>query len=455
MNFTHHPPVPSTDFTRREFLKTAALGAAALSAGAALPPAFAARTEKRPNFLFFITDQQGLDAISACGCPDVHTPNMDRLVQRGTRFVQSHSPNPLCSPCRSSLFTGRMPSETGVVNNGRPIRAGLPNLGEWLSQDGYDCFYAGKWHVPQANPTKIAGFNVLPTGMGGNGHLGDACTSRNCEGYLRNRTGNKPFLLVCSLLQPHDICEWITMHWDAPDELPYPEIASRLPALPANFEWDRNEPKLVRQHGRPTWSDRQWRYYLWSYYRHVEMVDAELGRVLNALEDTGQAENTVIVFTSDHGEGRGCHHMTTKNYLYEEALKVPLVVSWPGHIGEGVTNATHLVSGYDLMPTFSDYAGLKPPARMVGRSLRPLLEGKAVEGREFVAAQVQVTGRMIRTPDFKYITYQGDPVEQFFDMKHDPGETKNLAGNPKVAGVLDDHRKLLKEWEGRLDPAPA
>jgi arylsulfatase A-like enzyme len=133
---------------------------------------------------------------------------------------------------------------------------------------------------------------------------------------------------------------------------------------------------------------------------------------------------------------------------------VPLVVSWPGHIGEGVTNATHLVSGYDLMPTFSDYAGLKPAPRMVGRSLRPLLEGRAVEGREFVAAEVQVTGRMIRTPDYKYIMYQGDPVEQFFDMRQDPGETRNLAGNTSVAGILADHRKLLKEWEGRLDRAP-
>lgn len=442
----------ATNLTRRDFLKTAALGAAALSAGAR--PAFAARVEKRPNFLFIVTDQQGLDAISACGNPNLATPNMDRLVRRGTHFVQSHSPNPLCSPCRSCLFTGRMPSETGVVNNGRPIRDGMPNLGQWLSQGGYECVYTGKWHVPQPNPTAIAGFNVIPTGMGGNGHLGDACTSRVCEGYLRNRRGTKPFLLVCSLLQPHDICQWITMHWDGPDVLPYPDIAGRLPALPANFDWDRNEPKKVQQHGRPKWSDRQWRYYLWSYYRHVEMVDAEIGRVLNALEDSGQAENTVIVFTSDHGEGRGCHHLTTKNYLYEEAVKVPLVVSWPGQIGEGVTNATHLVSGYDLLPTFSDYAGLTPPPRMVGRSLRPLLEGRSVEGREFVAAEVQETGRMIRTPDYKYIMYRGDPVEQFFDMKHDPGETRNLARDAKMAGVLEDHRKLLKAWEGRLELAP-
>ena len=106
------------------------------------------------------------------------------------------------------------------------------------------------------------------------------------------------------------------------------------------------------------------------------------------------------------------------------------------------------------MPTICDYAGVKMPSGVLGRSLRPLLEGKNVEWHEFVAAEVQRTGRMIRTPDYKYTTYYGDPVEQLFDMKSDPGETKNLAGESRYAAVLEDHRKLLKEWETHLDVVP-
>jgi choline-sulfatase len=146
--------------------------------------------------------------------------------------------------------------------------------------------------------------------------------------------------------------------------------------------------------------------------------------------------------------------MVLKNYLYEEAEKVPLIVSWPGRIPEGKQDKAHLVSGLDIAPTMCDYAGIKPPQGVLGRSLKPILEGNTVEWREFVTAEVQKIGRMLRTPNYKYVTYSGDPVEQLFDMKADPGETKNLAGMSHYDGILEDHRKLLREWEESLDIAP-
>jgi choline-sulfatase len=434
---------------RRDFLKTG-IGAAA---GVTAMPAIAAG--KRPNFLLIITDQQGMDAISGHGCGDVRTPNIDRLVNGGVSFRKCYSAWPLCSPGRSSLFTGRMPSETGVVNNNVPILPTIPNIGQWLGRDGYETVYSGKWHLPETYPVTMPGFTVLPGGIGGQGNTGDAGVSRSCQGYLLNRTpGSKPFFMVTSLLQPHDICEWVTAHFGPDGWESQPANAGKMPDLPPNFNFDRNEPQMLVNRPRPRWSGEEWRFYLWSYYHHVEMVDAEIGRVLNALEDSGERDNTIVIMTSDHGEGRGRHHMVLKNYLYDEAANVPLMFSCPGHMPAGKQDSTHLVSGVDLMPTISDFAGMAPPPDMVGRSLRPVIEGKSTEWREFVAAEVVGGGHMIRTPGHKYVMYNGDPVEQFFDMQADAGETHNLAPDSAHAGGIEDHRKLLKEWTGRLKLAP-
>ena len=186
-------------------------------------------------------------------------------------------------------------------------------------------------------------------------------------------------------------------------------------------------------------------------YRNIEHVDAEIGRILQALQDCGYSKDTMIVLTSDHGEGLAHHQMVRKNTLYDEASRVPLLFSWPGHISENITDSTHPVSGLDIMPTLCDYVGIKPPENIRGSSLRSILEG-TVPARNFTVTEVSSnTGRMIRTPSFKYITYKDDSVEQLFDMKTDPDETKNLLESSRHASVLTEHRKILKDWESRLD----
>jgi arylsulfatase A-like enzyme len=443
---------PST-LTRRDFLKTGAAGAASLAAGMALGiGAPAVRAAERPNFLFIIADQLALDSISAHGCTDVRTPNLDRLVRGGVSFHQSYTAYPLCSPARASMFTGRMPSETGVINNGIPIDSSVPNVGQWLGQQGYETIYVGKWHLPGGYQAAIPGFTVLPGGIGGEGNAGDPAVSRSCQGYLYNRSAGSPFLLVASFLQPHDICGWVGSHVGVSGWEPAPKITGKFPGLPRNFDYDKREPQALQRRTRPQWSEAQWRHYLWAYYRHVEMVDAEIGRVLDALEAAGQHRNTVVIMTADHGEGRGRHHLVLKNYLYDEAARVPLIVNYPGRIPAGKQDNAHLVSGTDITPTICDYAGIKPPADVVGRSLRSALEGKAGEWREFVAAEVAGGGRMIRTSGHKYVAYPNDPVEQLFDMEADAGETKNLAADSSSA--LEAHRKLLKDWEARLKLPP-
>ena len=189
----------------------------------------------------------------------------------------------------------------------------------------------------------------------------------------------------------------------------------------------------------------------------VEQVDGEIGRVLNALEESGKAENTLVIFVSDHGEGMAHHQMVRKNLCYDEAAKVPLIVSFPGKIKAGVVDDTHLVSQADIFPTICDYVGIKPSPHQRGRSLRPLLEGKNVRWRSMVACELgsnDVFARMIRTDRYKYVKYFKDPVEQLFDMKADPGEVKNLAMQAKFADELKSHRKLLAKWESKLILSP-
>jgi len=411
----------------------------------------AARAGKQPNFLFVICDQLGLDAVAAHGCPDVATPNLDRLIHRGTSFAESHSTNPVCSPARSSLMTGRMPVETGVITNGRPIHASRPNIGQWFRESGYETAYCGKWHLPGGVPRANDGFIVLPA-RGGQGDLDDTAVSRTCEAYLKNRGKDKPLLLVASFLQPHDICYWGNHAGERmPERLPFEQIRPRLPELPPNNTVRPAAPAKLDAIKRE-YSDSQWRYYLYVYSRMVEMLDADVGRVLRAVEDSAEADNTIVVFTADHGDGRGRHMHVSKWYPYEEAVKVPLVVSCPGRIAERHRDTAHLVCGLDVISTLCDYAGIRPPEGVHGRSLRPLLEGKNPQWREFVSSEHHVVGRMLRTDRYKYVHYQDDPVEQLFDMKADPWETKNLYREAEYATVLADHRKMLAQFQSRLSP---
>ena len=453
MTQTNRNDKHDTGLSRRRFLELSAVGSAAIAAGSTAT----AQKPKRPNFLFIITDQQALDTLSAYGCKDLHTPHLDRLAARGYSFMESHSTNPVCSPARSSMFTGRMPSETGVIKNGLPIRKDMPNMGQWLGDKGYDPVYVGKWHLPGSYTRNILGFTVLPAGNNGHGSLLDRTVSRVCQGFLHQRKSADPFLLVASFLQPHDICQWSSSHKKSPTEIPYPQIIDELPPLPDNFEFDEHEPTNVknqRRYAGADWTETQWRYYIWAYYRMVEEVDAEVGRVLQALEDSGLDDNTIVVFTSDHGEGRGRHQMIVKNYLYEEALKVPLIFSCPGRVEQGVKDDQRLVSGVDIMATVCDYAGVKPPQGITGGNLRPVIEGRPVEWRDYAMAEVKQIGRALRTPDYKYIAFNNDPVEQLFDMKADPGETKNLAVETKYADTLKEHEKMLSELRAKLDLAP-
>jgi arylsulfatase A-like enzyme len=196
-----------------------------------------------------------------------------------------------------------------------------------------------------------------------------------------------------------------------------------------------------------------WRLHRWAYCRLTEMVDEKIGRVLDAVKQAGIEDDTLIVFTSDHGDMDSSHRLEHKQVLYEESTRIPFIISYKGVVPAGVVDEEHFISnGLDTLPTFCDYAGIMPPNDIFGKSIRPIAEEKPVENwRDSIVVESKY-GRMIRTKRFKYNIYDsGKHREQLIDLKNDPGEMNNLAYDDKYKDVLNSHRKLLAKWAKRTD----
>lgn len=223
----------SNPITRREFIKGTALGIGGLALSGSVAVAETLIPKSKPNIIFIHTDQQHFDTISALGNKFVKTPNMDRLIRRGTAFTESYSACPVCCPARAAWYTGRAVSENGMLDNNHKLDPDMPDLGQWFRSRGYDTFYTGKWHIPgRAND---AGFTVLTSNPSHLGQHTDSVVSKSAQAFLRNYSGDKPFFLSVGLLQPHDCCYWHTVHEGYTGGNPYPQIKRELPPLPDNF----------------------------------------------------------------------------------------------------------------------------------------------------------------------------------------------------------------------------
>lgn len=414
------------------------------------------------NIMYVFTDQHSALAMSCAGNPDLSTPNMDRLAASGVRFENTYCTQPLCSPNRASMFSGLAPRDAGVPWNNMEFDGKLAGrtLGHLVSAAGYTCAYGGKWHVPKGNIGPNHGFEELC------GHddigLPDACAE-----FLK-RKHEQPFFLVASFCDPHNICEWArneALPWGPlPDAPPLAEC----PNLPMNFCIPPYEPELLRDteqvrspHAYPVrrFTPDDWRRYRWAYYRLVERVDARIGRILDTLDETGLTENTLVIFSSDHGDGHGAHQWNQKTILYEEIVRVPFIVSGPGVGSPGRTDTRLVSNGLDLMPTVLDYAGAGIPPDLPGLSVRPIVEGvEPAQWRDQVVVETMFgdmsigSGRALRTGRYKYIAYsRGKNKEQLFDLQNDPGEMRNLAVEARYADVLDEHRRRLAAWSEQHD----
>lgn len=441
--------------SRRDFLAASMAGAASvvLNKVSAAP----VTRRRRPNFLLISCDQLSWNAIRANGCRYVNTPNIDRLAAAGMNFDLSYASQPVCCPARASWVTGLMPSEHRVVGNSAPILTTVPDFGRWLSDRGYEAVHVGKWHVP--NRAAKEGFRVISDSYP-EGTYSDITLAEGARSYLMSRDRSTPFVMHVGFMNPHDICQMSLMPLIG-DKFPYPEIRDQLPPLPENFEAKPDETKLfadkVRNHwtrrGMKPWTELEWRYYRWLYYRYVEMLDNCVGHVLDSLEMSGELDNTLVIFTSDHGEGQGFHGLGLKAYLYDEAVRVPFIAAWPGRIPEGMRNTTDFVSSIDLFSTFCDYADVEAPP-VTGQSLRPVFEGLPNDRRNYVVSQCfnyrWPSARMIRTERYKLIRFTEEEPVQLFDMRRDPLETVNLANAPGMDAVIREHLAQLNEFETSL-----
>jgi len=421
--------------------------------------------DDRPNILFIITDQQHAGMMSCTGNKWLKTRALDALSQEGIRFENAYCTNPVCVPSRISMATGMMPNQLGARNNGLgmkieelPPEVNENSMGKIVKRAGYDTFYGGKVHMCKQLHPLNAGYEEYFKDE--RDALPEACLQ-----FIK-RKRDKPFFAVASFINPHDICfahrayNGINTHNVL--EL-YNEAASlpldQLPPLPHNFEIPQEESAAVEKHLSPdaitpgitmrkTYTERDWRIYRWIYMRLTEQVDKQIGRILDGLKEIGLEDNTLIIFTSDHGDMDASHRLASKSMLFEESVGVPFIVKYKGVIPHGIVDKSHLVStGLDILPTICDYMGAKIPSHLPGKSLRPVAEGHhGDEWRSYVVSE-NAWSKMIRSQKFKYILEDSDGHnETLIDMENDPGEMNNLAGNLKYKDVLTEHREYFKEW---------
>ncbi len=462
--------------------------AAAVWLGISTAASFGAEAS-RPNVIYVFTDQQHAGMMSCAGNPHLKTPAMDSLAQNGARFERAYSANPVCVPSRVAMLTGHLPSRFGMQSNGEIGTTKIPApvlqhaLGALFRSAGYRTAYGGKTHVP--GKIDQYGFEVL-TGDQRQG-LADACVD-----FLKQKH-DRPFLLVASFINPHDICYMAINDFEraapakrakgkpagakgkkeqaaSPHQLALAEamqpppgvseadfFARYLPPLPANLEPPADEPDVLtaashaagfRAHAFANWGEREWRLHRWAYCRLTERVDREIGQVLQALREAGLEDNTLVVLSSDHGDHDGAHRLEHKSTFYEEAARVPLIVSLKGVTRPGLVDRTHVVSsGLDLIPTLCDFAGIAVPPELPGHSVRALAEGRDPgPWREYVVSETHY-GRMVCSGRYKYCVYEsGSRPETLVDLTQDPGEMNNLAASPEHAQILEQHRAYLRQW---------
>jgi len=491
---------------RREFFKQSNIAGAGVVLGS--NRAAASTTKESPeggnpgtikNILLLLVDQQRQDCIGCYGNDVVQTPNLDRLARNGIRFNNTYTPTPVCTPARTSLQTGLWAHHHNLIfNTSRTFYQGgikdpdprIRFFSESLSEKGWDCAHVGKWHIgteknkpsgrgyeelpyypdygyPARHPhyvdylkkQGVSGFNLLsekrdPTGFRRYSGLQEGPQSASIPAYLANQTidvikryaqNENPFFVSCNFWGPHAPYNITKKHYEMyrnANIKPWP-----------NFNCDLSDkPGVIRRYGeywKTGWfNEHNLPGLIGGYYGYISLIDEEIGRILKTLENTGELENTLIVYTADHGSSVGSYNFWDKGFgMYDVITRVPLIVSHPS-IKPGATDA--FVTLLDLAPTFLEAAGCEIPENTDGVSLMPILNGseKAIRENHIVTEhfghQLPFWQRMVRTQNYKYI-YNPEDEDEYYDLDTDPHEMKNII--TKIgAKKLAEPREILIQW---------
>lgn len=493
--------------TRRDFLKRLGYvtGSAAVLSVLPIGRSLGQLAEKKqPNIMFIMADDHASHAMSCYGSKINKTPNLDRIANEGMRFTNSFCTNSICAPCRAVILTGKYSHINGVIDNRQKFDGSQQTFPKLLQKAGYKTAMIGKWHL-KTDPTGFDYWNVLP-GQGAyynpamkemgqrkkyTGYTTDIVTDYALK-WLKSLRPNEPFCLMYHHKAPHRNWQpgpkYLTMYDNV--TIPEPEnlfddysnrgraakeqdmsIAKtmtpndlKLTPTPKNLTpeqkklWEaaygpKNEAfKKANLQGKDL---IRWKYqrYIKDYLRCIASVDENIGRVLDYLDESGLAQDTIVFYTSDQGFYLGDHGWFDKRFMYEESLRMPLLVRYPREVKAGSV-CDDIVLNLDFAPTFMDFAGVPVPADMQGESLRKILQGKAPENwrksmyyhyYEYPAVHSVKRHYGVRTERYKLIHFYNDIDEwELYDLKKDPKEMKNVIDDPAYAETIKDLKLELK-----------
>jgi len=442
----------------------------------------------RPNILFLLADDMRPDCIRALGHPVIETPHLDALVREGTAFTRAVAAYPICHVSRAEILSGTSAFRNGVQYRGKDIDPALKTWAATMRAAGYHTWYSGKWHndgQPTSRGYEATG-GLYSSGGGGpdkrsrddyRDHAGRPATGytgwtiKTDDGKVELEKGigltpitdrhiadgaiglikrkpSKPFFLHVNFTAPHDPRFFPPGHEKRYDPAKLPLPPSYRPQHPfdhGNLN-GRDEVLLTKP-----LVESEFRAELAAYYAEISHLDEQVGRIVAALRETGQLDNTVIIFSSDQGLALGSHGLTGKQNLYEHTFRVPFIFRGPG-IPRGQTNRADAYLR-DVFPTVCDFAGVKIPDTVQARSLAPLFSGKAKYVHDFVVGYFTDTQRAIRDGDWKLICYPKASRWQLFNLEADPHELRDLAVDFNSLGEYEqtvpkfsDLRHKLVNW---------
>jgi uncharacterized sulfatase len=461
--------------------------AAAILAGV-MAPASAQPARRQPNVLLIMADDLNTD-MAAFGHPLVKTPNLDRLARRSVRFDRAYTQFPLCSPSRVSMLTGLRPDTTGVEDlqtDFRKLHPDVVTLPQMFQRSGYTAVRVGKiYHYGNPGQIGTSGLDdpkswdlvVNPRGIDkdeetkltnytparGLGsslsfYASPAPDEEHTDGKVAAETiallekhKDRPFFIGAGFYRPH--CPYI-----APQKYFALYPLDRIPAPPQFPEAAAQVPEAAWFTTPPNWGidAQKQREVIRAYYASISFLDAQVGRVLDALDRLGLADNTIVIFMSDHGYFLGERGQWMKQSLFERSARTPMMLAGPGVTARGRASK-RVVELLDLYPTLAELAGITPPPGLHGRSLAPLLRDPGVRWNHAALTQVlrgpataRFKGYSVRTERWRYTEWDdGKRGTELYDEDSDPNELRNLAEDPKHAKVVAEMRALLKTTRGR------
>ncbi len=468
--------------------------------------------ESRPNILFIMSDDHAAHAISAYGSKLNKTPNIDRIANDGMLFKNCFAVNAICTPSRAAILTGKYSHKNGVPVFNR-FDGSQWTVAKELQKTGYHTGMIGKWHLG-SDPTGFDYWNVLP-GQGKyhdpvfiemgekknfpGGYATDLITDFSIN-FLENRPKDKPFFLMCHHKAPHRPWDPDAKHEHMYDGVTFPEpetfnddysgrgSAAKEATMRIDRDLTRRDLKLTSPAGKKprevtNWEDekpqeltvkvegqektltgaelKKWKYqkYMHDYLSCIASVDDSVGRLLDYLEKNDLAKNTIVIYTSDQGFFLGDHNWFDKRFMYEESLRMPFMVRYPGHIKPHSTS-DKMVLNVDFAPTFLEYAGLKAPEDVQGRSIVSLLNGKTPRDwrtsmyyryYHYPADHKVQPHWGVRTYDYKLIYFNRIKEWELYDLKNDPHELKSVYDDPKYKKVQAELTKEIDRLRKQLD----